>query len=119
MDAIKLRYITFALKDMVKRWLYTLGLGSITLWASFCSTFLEKYYPTHLTIKKKKEIMLCQQKPRESFWKYFERFRDLLTQCPHHGLDRVQLVGIIYEGVDIATKTLLESTCHDTFLDLK
>jgi hypothetical protein len=58
MDAIKLRYIPFALKDLAKRWLYTLTLRSITSWTSFYSTFLEKYYSTHLTIKKKKEIML-------------------------------------------------------------
>jgi hypothetical protein len=60
MDVIKLRYIPFALKDAVKHWLYTLTLGSITSWNTFCSSFLEKYYPTNLIIKKKKEIMLCQ-----------------------------------------------------------
>jgi hypothetical protein len=37
----------------------------------------------------------------------------------HHDLNKAQLIKIIYEGIDVATKTLLESTCHDALLDLR
>jgi hypothetical protein len=35
MDTVKLRYIPFSLKDLAKRWLYTLTLGSINSWVVF------------------------------------------------------------------------------------
>ena len=31
-DAIRLRFIPFALKDLAKKWLYSLAAGSITSW---------------------------------------------------------------------------------------
>ena len=32
----------------------------------------------------RKNIMQFKQEPSEPFWRYFERFKDLLVQCPHH-----------------------------------
>ena len=31
-DAIRLRFVPFALKDLAKKWLYSLAVGSITSW---------------------------------------------------------------------------------------
>lgn len=52
----------------------------------------------------------------EPFWKYFDRFKDLLIQCPHHGLEKWRLCQIIYEGLDYSAKTSLESMCHGDFM---
>ncbi|GAV67047.1 gag-asp_proteas domain-containing protein, partial [Cephalotus follicularis] len=42
-----------------------------------------------------------------------ERFKDLLLECPHHGLNTWHLCQIIYEGIDYQTKQLVESMCPD------
>ncbi|GAV67086.1 LOW QUALITY PROTEIN: hypothetical protein CFOL_v3_10595, partial [Cephalotus follicularis] len=44
-----------------------------------------------------------------------ERFKDLLLECPHHGLNTWHLCQIIYEGIDYQTKQLVESMCPDGF----
>jgi len=48
--------------------------------------------------------MQCNQEPNEPFWKYFERFKDLV-QCPHHGIDKWRLCQILYDGLDYQYKT--------------
>ena len=40
-DAIRLRFVPFALKDLAKKWLYSLAAGSITSWDSFIKVFLK------------------------------------------------------------------------------
>jgi len=47
------------------------------------------------------------QLDRESFWKYFDRFKTLLAQCPHHGLDQSRLCQIVCEGLDQQTRTMI------------
>jgi len=77
-DAIRLRFISFSLKDLVKKWLYSLTAGSITSWDSFMKVFLKKFYPIHKTALIRKNIMQFKKEPSELFWRYFERFKDLL-----------------------------------------
>ena len=56
-DAIRLRFIPFALKDLAKKWLYSLAAGSITSWDGFIKVFLKKFYPIHKTALVRKNIM--------------------------------------------------------------
>ena len=77
-DAITLRFVPFALKDLAKKWLYSLAVGSITSWDGFIKVFLKKLYPIHKTALIRKNIMQFEKEPSEPFWMYIERFKDLL-----------------------------------------
>ena len=87
-DAIKLRFISFALKDGAKKLLYSLPIDSISTWNDFVKVFLKKYFPHHKTQQLKKEINGFMQVDSKPFWKCLERFKDLLAQCPHHGIEK-------------------------------
>ena len=56
-DAIRLRFIPFALKDLTKKWFYSLAACSITSCDGFIKVFLKKFYPIHKTALIKKNIM--------------------------------------------------------------
>ena len=56
-DAIRLRFVPFALKNLAKKWLYSLAVGSITSWDNFIKVFLKKFYPVHKTALIRKNIM--------------------------------------------------------------
>ena len=51
----------------------------------------------------------------ETLYSYLERFKDLLIQCPHHGFEKIQLVQIVYGGMDYPTKQMVESFCSGKF----
>jgi len=50
-DAVKLCFVSFSLKDLTKKWLYSLETGSISSWDNFAKAFLKKFYPIHKTGK--------------------------------------------------------------------
>ena len=56
-DAIRLRFVSLALKDLAKKWLYSLAVGSITSWDGFIKFFLKKFYPIHKTALIRKNII--------------------------------------------------------------
>ena len=87
-DAIKLCFIPFALRDLAKKWLYSLATNSITTWQEFVEIFPKKFFPRHKTAKIWSAINQFGQKTDEPFWKYFDRFKNLLSQCPHHRIER-------------------------------
>ena len=115
-DEVKLRLINFALKNNAKRWLYSLPNQSITIWEDFVRTFLKKFSPHHETAKIMNEINQFYQLAGKSFWKYFDRFKNLLIQCLHHRIETWRLCQIIYEGLDLNSKTILEFVCQDQFM---
>jgi len=56
-DAVRLYFVPFALKDLAKKWLYSLTVDSITSWDDFIKAFLKKFYPIHKTALIRKNIM--------------------------------------------------------------
>jgi len=56
-DAVRLRFVSFALKDLATKWLYNLAVDSITSWDDFVKAFLKKFYPIHKIALIRKNIM--------------------------------------------------------------
>ena len=56
-DAIRFRFVPFALKDLAKKWFYNLAAGSITSWDGFIKVLLKKFYQIHMTALIRKNIM--------------------------------------------------------------
>ena len=95
--------------------MYGLATNSVASWNDFVRLFLRKYFPNAKTVKLRNEINQFVQLDRESFSKYFDRFKNLLARCPCHGLDQARLCQIIYEWLDQQTRTMVESKCQDGF----
>ena len=110
-DTVHLKFISIALKDYAKKWMYSLSVNSITNWDGFVHVFLGKYFPNSKIVKIRNEINQFVQADRESFWKYLDMFKNLLSQCPHHGLNQARLYQIIYEGLSQQKRTKMESMC--------
>ena len=112
---MKLRFIPFSLKDNAKKWMNSLITDSITTWKEFVDVFQKKIFPRYKTAKIRSERNKFHQLPSEPFWKYFERFKDLISKCPHHAIEKWRLCQIIYEGVKYNSKPLFESMSHGDF----
>jgi len=78
-DAIKLCFVPFALKDLAMKWLYSLEAGSISSLDNFVKAFLKRFYHVHKTAQIRNSILQFRQLPNELFWKLLERFKDLLA----------------------------------------
>jgi len=69
-DVVRLRFIPFSLKDLAKKWLYSLAIDSVTTWDDFVKAFSKKFYPIHKTVLIRKNIMQFRQEPSQPFWRY-------------------------------------------------
>nr|GEW93162.1 zinc finger, CCHC-type [Tanacetum cinerariifolium] len=64
------------------------------------------------TAKLRKDILMFQQRQNESLYDAWTRFKDLLQNFPHHGLDLWLQVQIFYDHVDYTTQIAIDyATC--------
>ncbi|GJS84427.1 reverse transcriptase domain-containing protein [Tanacetum coccineum] len=69
----------------------------------------DQYYPPARTAKKIEEINNFQQKPDESLFRDWERFKELLMKCLQHYLTDMQEVILFNNGLNVPTIQLLNS----------
>jgi len=115
-DSVRLKFFPFSLKDKAKSWLYSLRPRSIGSWEEMTTSFFNKYFPHHKTNGLKRQISTFTQKDNETLYQVWERFKDLLNQCPHHGYESWRLVSYFYEGLTIRERQFVEMMCNGEFL---
>nr|GEX30926.1 reverse transcriptase domain-containing protein [Tanacetum cinerariifolium] len=82
---IKLLLFPFSLEGESRIWLDKEPPRSILMWEDLVSKFINQFFPPSKTTYLWNEITNFLQKPNERFNEAWERFKDLLRQCPHHG----------------------------------
>ncbi|KAL5577484.1 hypothetical protein UlMin_019183 [Ulmus minor] len=98
-DAVRLRVFPFSLRDRAKEWLNSLPPGSITTWDELVQRFLSKFFPPAKTAKLRNEITYFTQYDQESLYEAWERFKEMLRKCPHHGIPIWLQVSTFYNGL--------------------
>nr|GFA48504.1 hypothetical protein [Tanacetum cinerariifolium] len=63
------------------------------------------------------EIINFLQKPNETFNEAWERFKDLLRQCPHHGFSELHQLDTFYNALNPNDQDALNSAAGGNFLD--
>ena len=98
-DVLRLKLFPFSLKEKAKSWLHSLRPNTIRTWQEMTREFLKKFFPTHKTNTLRKNIMHFSQRENETFFQCWERFKDLLLTCPHHGYDTWRVISFFYDGI--------------------
>jgi hypothetical protein len=57
------------------------------------------------------------QKENETFYQCWERFKDLLNSCPHHGYEIWCTINFFYEGLMSQMCQFVEMMCNGKFLN--
>nr|GEW76512.1 reverse transcriptase domain-containing protein [Tanacetum cinerariifolium] len=63
------------------------------------------------------EITNFLQKPNETFNEAWERFKDLLRQCPHHGFSELHQLDTFYNALNPNDQDALDSAAGGNFFD--
>ncbi|XP_062112561.1 uncharacterized protein LOC133823731 [Humulus lupulus] len=95
-DAIRLRLFPFSLRDRAKSWFKSLQANSITTWEALALKFLAKFFRPSKAAQLRGEINNFSQFDGESLYDVWERFKELLRKCPHHGIEQWMLVHNFY-----------------------
>nr|GEW15193.1 hypothetical protein [Tanacetum cinerariifolium] len=114
---IKLLLFPFSLEGEARIWLYKEPPRSILTWEDLVSKFINQFFPPSKTTYLRNEIINFLQKPNETFNEAWERFKDLLRQCPHHGFSELHQLDTFYNALNPNNQDALDSAAVGNFLD--
>ncbi|XP_010430883.1 PREDICTED: uncharacterized protein LOC104715140 [Camelina sativa] len=114
-DYLMLTLFQFSLADKAIRWLNLLDAGSLTTWAQCRAAFLNHFYTKSRSAKLQSKITTFSQGGMESFCEAWERFKEYLRDCPHHGYTQENMTNIFYGGIEQKYQMALNTASKGDF----
>ncbi|WRX15313.1 Retrotransposon gag domain - like 10 [Theobroma cacao] len=103
-----LRLFLFPLRDKAKSWLNSQPNRFITTWEDLAQKFILKFFLPTKTTNMRNNITLFKQVKGESLYETWERFKELLRRCPHHGIPDWLQVQTFYNRLVGPIKTTID-----------
>ncbi|GJX32808.1 reverse transcriptase domain-containing protein [Tanacetum coccineum] len=98
-SSIKLMLFPFSIEGAARIWLKKEPPRSILTWEDLVSMFINQFFPPSKTTNLRNEITNFQQRFDESFCEAWDRFKDLLRACPHHGFTELHQLDTFYNAL--------------------
>nr|GEW98449.1 reverse transcriptase domain-containing protein [Tanacetum cinerariifolium] len=107
--------ITFV--GAVRRWLEKEPPRSITTWEDLVSKFINEFFSPSRTTSLRNEISNFEQKFGESFHEAWDRYKDLLHACPHHGFTELHQLNTFYNALNHTDQHSLNAAADGNLLE--
>ncbi|GKA76171.1 reverse transcriptase domain-containing protein [Tanacetum coccineum] len=99
-DVIKLMMFPYSLEGNARLWYEKEPPNSILTWEDLVTKFVNQIFPLSKTTYLKNEISRFTQKFEETFSEARERFKEMITACPHYGFIELTQVDTFYNGLN-------------------
>ncbi|GJR10927.1 reverse transcriptase domain-containing protein [Tanacetum coccineum] len=116
-SAIKLMLFSFSLAGAARRWLEKEPPRSILTWEHLVSKFINEFFPPSRTTNLRNEISNFEQRFGESFHEAWDRYKDLLHACPHHGFTELHQLDTFYNALNPTDQDSLNSAAGGNLLE--
>nr|GEU59100.1 reverse transcriptase domain-containing protein [Tanacetum cinerariifolium] len=98
-DAIKLMLFPYSLEGAARIWYEKEHPNSILTWDDLVNKFVNQFFPHSKTTHLKNEISRFTQRFEETFGEAWDRFKEMLRACPHHGFSELTQIDTFYNGL--------------------
>nr|GEU36397.1 reverse transcriptase domain-containing protein [Tanacetum cinerariifolium] len=98
-------------------WLEKEPPRSMFTWDDLVSKFINQFFPPSKTTNLHNEITNFQQCFDESFSEAWDRFKDLLRACSHHGFSELHQLDTFYNALNSKDQDSMNSVAGGKFLD--
>ncbi|GJX60076.1 reverse transcriptase domain-containing protein [Tanacetum coccineum] len=115
--SIKLMLFPFSLEGAARIWLEKEPPRSIQTWDDLVAKFINQFFPPSKTTNLRNEITNFKQRFDEPFSEAWDRFKDLLRACPHHGFSELHQLDTFYNALNVNDQDSLNSAAGGNFLD--
>ncbi|GJU07816.1 reverse transcriptase domain-containing protein [Tanacetum coccineum] len=99
-DVIKLVMFPYLLEGAARVWYDKEPPNSILTWDDLVNKFVNQFFPPSKTTHLQNEISRFTQKFEETFGEAYERFKEILRACPHHGFTELMQIDTFYNGLN-------------------
>ncbi|GKA79797.1 reverse transcriptase domain-containing protein [Tanacetum coccineum] len=115
--SIKLMIFPFSIDGPAQIWLDKEPSHSIFTWDDLVSKFINHFFPPSKTTNLRNGISNFQQKFEETFSEAWDRFKDLLRACPHHGFTKFHQLNTFYNGLNPSAQDSLNFAAGGNILE--
>nr|GEZ62865.1 reverse transcriptase domain-containing protein [Tanacetum cinerariifolium] len=115
--AIKLMLFPFSIDGPARIWLEKEPPRFIETWDDLVSKFINKFFPTSKTTNLRNEISNFQQRFDEPFHETWDRFKDLICACPHHGFTKLHRLDTFYNSLNPSDQDSLNFAAGGNLLE--
>ncbi|GJZ57943.1 reverse transcriptase domain-containing protein, partial [Tanacetum coccineum] len=113
---LKLLLFPFSIDGVAKQWLDKEPPNSIFTWDDLVSKFINYFFPPSKTTQLRNEITNFHQIANETFSEAWERFKELLRKCPHHGFYLEHQLDTFYNSLSYVDQDYLNASAGGNFL---
>nr|GEY79089.1 retrovirus-related Pol polyprotein from transposon 17.6 [Tanacetum cinerariifolium] len=100
-DALRLYLFPHSLTHHATAWFDRLPRNSINTFEQMAKMFLGKYFPHSMFTKLRNEITIFCQRPDESLFEAWERYKLSIDRCPNHNMLPVTQIDTFYNGLTL------------------
>jgi len=116
-ETVRLHLFPFSLKDRVSTWFHSLEVGSFTSWDQMRQAFLARFFPPCNTAQLRAKLYQFTQKDGESLYDAWERFKEMFSLCPHHGLEKWLIIHTFYNGLTYMTRITVDAAAAGALMN--
>ncbi|GJU43188.1 reverse transcriptase domain-containing protein [Tanacetum coccineum] len=113
---IKRMIFPFFIEGAARIWLEKEPPRSILTWEDLVSKFINQSFPPLKTTNLRNGITNFQQRFDESFCEAWDRFKDLLCACPHHGFTELHQLDTFYNSLTSTDQDSLNAAAGGNLL---
>ncbi|GKB91143.1 reverse transcriptase domain-containing protein [Tanacetum coccineum] len=115
-DALRLSLFPYSLTHHAIAWYDRLPRNSIHSFDDMMRKFLSKYFPPSMVTKLRNEITKFEQKPHESLFEAWERYKLSIDRCPNHNMLLVTQIDTFYNGLTLSHRDTINAAAGGTFM---
>nr|GEW68622.1 reverse transcriptase domain-containing protein [Tanacetum cinerariifolium] len=115
-DALYLYLFPHSLTHHATAWFDRLKRNSINTFEKMAKMFLRKYFPPSMVTKLRNEITNFHQRPNESLFEAWERYKLSIDRCPNHNMLLVTQIDTSEECYDLIENMIVHHNDWDTFV---
>nr|GEV34835.1 reverse transcriptase domain-containing protein [Tanacetum cinerariifolium] len=115
-DALHLYLFPHSLTHHATSWFDRLLRNSINTFEQMAKMFLGKYFPPSMVTKLRNEITNFRQRPDESLFEAWERYKLSIDRCPNHNMFPVTQIDTFYKGLALRHHDTINADVGRTFM---
>nr|GEV01407.1 reverse transcriptase domain-containing protein [Tanacetum cinerariifolium] len=116
-DAIKHMLFSYSLEGAARIWYEKEPPNSILTWDDLVNKFVNQFFPPSKTTHLKNEISRFTQKFKETFGEAWDRFKEMLRACPHHGFLKLTQIDTFYNCLNEKDQDSLNAAGGENLLN--
>jgi hypothetical protein len=117
-DQMRARLFSFSLLGKALQWFYSQPTETVKDWNALMRAFMKEYYSPGKTQSWRNKIATFAQYPTETISEAFERFNEYTWAVPHHKFPKEDLVQKFYQGLTMASRTVIDASAGGSIIEL-